>query len=203
MKKRITTYLTLLLCLIFAGCGRTQTVYFDENTEKLSETAEEVNETAAKETAVVSTENAVCFVYVCGAVERSGVYEVSAGDRIYKALELAGGLSENACEESVNQAEEVFDGQMIKVLTKEEAAENLKGGEEKQAGDTARDGKINLNTADKAALMTISGIGEAKAESILAYRNEHGNFTSIEDVKKITGIKDGVYEKMKNDITVN
>ena len=68
------------------------------------------------------------------------------------------------------------------------------------AGGSVSD-KININTAAKEELMTLSGIGASKAESILKYRQEHGNFQSIEDLKKIEGIKDGVFNKIKDDIT--
>lgn len=69
------------------------------------------------------------------------------------------------------------------------------------AGGSVSD-KININTAAKEELMTLSGIGASKAESILKYRQEHGNFQNIEDLKKIEGIKDGVFNKIKDDITV-
>ena len=69
------------------------------------------------------------------------------------------------------------------------------------SGESLSD-KININTAAKEELMTLSGIGASKAESILKYRQEHGNFQSIEDLKKIEGIKDGVFNKIKDDITV-
>ena len=138
-----------------------------------------------------------CYVHVCGAVHHPGVYRLPAGSRVYEAVLLAGGLLETACEDGINQAQEVADGQMIKVLTAEEAKEQ----ENAQTGEPETDGKINLNTADAAALMTLPGIGEAKAASILSYREEHGGFSSAEEIKNITGIKEGVYSKIKDRIT--
>lgn len=64
-------------------------------------------------------------------------------------------------------------------------------------------GKINLNTASASDLMTLPGIGEAKAEAILAYRSEHGGFYKVEDLMNIPGIKEGVYSKIKEQIYVN
>lgn len=68
--------------------------------------------------------------------------------------------------------------------------------------ETRQDNKININTASKEELMTLSGIGEAKANSIIEYRNDNGNFAICEDITKVTGISDKMYEKIKNDITV-
>ena len=64
------------------------------------------------------------------------------------------------------------------------------------------DGKININTAEKEELMTLTGVGEAKAQSIIAYREEHGGFQSIEELMQIEGIKEGVFNKIKEDITI-
>ncbi len=70
------------------------------------------------------------------------------------------------------------------------------------AGGSESGGKVNLNTADKATLMTLKGIGEARAEDIIAYREEHGPFRKIEDVMKVSGIKEAAFEKIKEEITV-
>lgn len=64
------------------------------------------------------------------------------------------------------------------------------------------DGKVNINTADVAQLQTLSGIGETRARAIISYRESHGAFQRIEDIKNVQGIKDGVYDKIKDDITV-
>ena len=62
---------------------------------------------------------------------------------------------------------------------------------------------MNINTADKETLMTVPGIGESKAEAIITYRNEHGNFTKVEDLMQISGIKEGVFNKIKDHIKVS
>ena len=120
------------------------------------------------------------YVHVCGAVNAPGVYELRTDARIYEALEAAGGMTEDAAADWINQAEALSDGERIYVPTQEEAEES----------------------AAKEELLTLSGIGASKAESILKYRQEHGNFQSIEDLKKIEGIKDGVFNKIKDDIMV-
>ncbi len=192
MKKRIWMGLCLILCM-GSGCGEASRAYFEEcetSVSRLPAASRETEEISVTETAED------CYVHVCGAVHHPGVYR-PAGSRVYEAVLLAGGLLDTACEDGINQAQEVADGQMIKVLTAEEAKEQ----ENAQTGEPETDGKINLNTADAAALMTLPGIGEAKAASILSYREEHGGFSSAEEIKNITGIKEGVYSKIKDRIT--
>ncbi len=139
------------------------------------------------------------YVQVSGAVNNPGVYELPSGSRVFQALELAGGMTEKAEEKSLNQAQMLEDGQMIWVLTVEEAASLPEQKPESLAKD---DGKVNLNTATKEELQTLPGIGEAKALSILAWREEHGGFAQIEDIMKIEGIKEGVFSKIKDSVKV-
>ena len=147
------------------------------------------------------------YVHVCGAVNAPGVYELKTDARIYEALEAAGGMTEDAAADWINQAEALSDGERIYVPTQEEAEESAQSVSGRWADPNGNAGgsvsdKININTAAKEELMTLSGIGASKAESILKYRQEHGNFQSIEDLKKIEGIKDGVFNKIKDDIMV-
>lgn len=147
------------------------------------------------------------YVHVCGAVNAPGVYELKTDARIYEALEAAGGMTEDAAADWINQAEALSDGERIYVPTQEEAEESAQSVSGRWADPNGNAGgsvsdKININTATKEELMTLSGIGASKAESILKYRQEHGNFQNIEDLKKIEGIKDGVFNKIKDDITV-
>lgn len=147
------------------------------------------------------------YVHVCGAVNAPGVYELKTDARIYEALEAAGGMTEDAAADWINQAEALSDGERIYVPTQEEAEESAQSVSGRWADPNGNAGgsvsdKININTAAKEELMTLSGIGASKAESILKYRQEHGNFQNIEDLKKIKGIKDGVFNKIKDDITV-
>lgn len=144
---------------------------------------------------------ATVFVYVCGAVNAPGVYELAAGARVFEAVALAGGMTEEASAESVNQARSVTDGEQIYVPTADEAkAQGTGVGENTVTEGT--DKKININTAGKEELMTLTGIGEAKAQSILDYREEHGGFGSIEELMQIEGIKEGVFNKIKQDIMI-
>jgi competence protein ComEA len=153
------------------------------------------------------------YVYVCGAVEQPGVYGIYEGMRIFEVVALAGGMTEDADTVWINQAQQVTDGQQIQIYTKEETAQmrssGMTGGSDNgntgQTGDTSEgsaDGKVNINTADREELMTLPGIGVAKADAIIQYREEHGSFASIEDICLISGIKEAVFSNIRDRITV-
>lgn len=186
------------------------------------------------------------YVYVCGAVMNPGVYPIHEGMRVFEALELAGGFSQDADREWLNQAELLQDGERLYVYTQEETqaiteslrsdgqadssilwAENAgsvgsigegsiaKAAEDTESagaqGDAGTDGaggsqsdgqKVNLNTADRDQLKTLPGIGDAKADAIVQYREAHGAFGSIEEIQNISGIKSGVFSKIRDLITV-
>ncbi len=146
-----------------------------------------------------------CMVHVCGAVERPGVYELPQGSRIYQAIECAGGLSNEADPNYLNQADFVSDGEKVYVPTREEVAEMDSPLQNvvTQSGETGvPSGLVNLNTASEEQLCTLPGIGSSKARSIIAYREEHGSFDRIESVMNVAGIKDGLFQKIKAYITV-
>lgn len=140
------------------------------------------------------------YVHVCGEVRAPGVYELPQGSRVYEAIEAAGGMAEEASPAYLNQAEKLEDGQQIYVPSAQEAESAAAG---MQVGPEEDDGKIDLNTASKEELMTLSGIGEVKAEAVIRYREEKGGFTSVEELKEIEGIKDGVFNKVKDQIKVS
>ncbi len=132
------------------------------------------------------------FVHVCGAVQSEGVYELPKGSRIFEAIEKAGGFREDAATTEINQAEVLEDGMKVYVPTVAEILEM----------QVKKSGKVNINQASKEELMTLPGVGESKAESIIQYREENGSFKRIEDIMQIVGIKEGLYEKIKEFIQV-
>lgn len=153
-----------------------------------------------------------CAVYVSGAVRKPGVYRYQGTARVCDALEAVGGLQKNAAAGSLNLARKLEDGEQICVLTKKEAAQAEKRARREQGGpgdekngdfSGGEPGKVNINTATEAELMTLPGIGEAKAALIVGYREEHGKFTKIEDLMQISGIKEGIFQKIKNNITTS
>ena len=151
----------------------------------------------------------ICYVHICGAVKQPGVYELTADSRLFEAIQMAGGLTEEAADQALNQAELIEDGSRIYVPTKEEAKAGMDNGDTltqnednaEKTGSTS-DGKVDINTAEKNELMTLSGIGEAKADAIVRYREEHGAFQKIEDLMEVEGIKEGVFQKVKDQIKV-
>ncbi len=155
------------------------------------------------------------YVHVCGAVVNPGVYALSPDTRIFGAIEAAGGFTEEAAQDYVNLAMQILDGMKIVIPTVDELAglnEDLNPGYGVNNGDAGElnsvsesgstDGLININTADESELMTLTGIGEGKARAIISYREEHGNFKSIEEIKNVSGIGDATFNKFKDSITV-
>jgi len=140
-----------------------------------------------------------CAVYISGAVKHAGLYRYFGKARVCDAVEYAGGFLKNADRTSINLARTLEDGEQIHVLTKAQAKKQKVVSE--QVPDS-RTEFVNINQADLEELMTLPGIGQAKAQLILDYRTEHGAFAAKEDLMKISGIKDGVYNKIKDLITI-
>ena len=181
MHRRKLILMLVLLLVISSACERDEKETFQ--LESADTTEEKVEQKKEQKT---------IFVYVCGAVNREGVYELPVGSRVYEAIEKAGGFLDTAAVTSVNQAELLEDEEKLYIPTQEEAT----------LIQTVEDGKVNLNTATKDELQTIPGVGESKASLIIKYREEHGKFQTIEDVMNISGIKEGMFEKMKEYIKV-
>lgn len=161
--------------------------------------SQEQREGAGKEQTGRTDEEKI-WVYVCGQVASPGVYELPEESRIYEAVESAGGILEQGAAESVNLAEKASDGQRIYIPSKEEAAAMPAETPDEGSSGGMNDERVNLNTADKEELMTLTGIGETRAEAILTYREENGSFHSPEDIMNVQGIKEGIYEKIKEQI---
>ncbi len=149
-----------------------------------------------------TAEQKVCFVHVCGQVNAPGVYELEEGSRVYQAIERAGGFGPSAEQGWLNLAEPVTDGMKIQVPTIQEAEELKKSGAAMAGEESALSGKVNINTAGREALMTLTGIGEARASDIISYRETQGPFERIEDIMKVSGIKEAAFQKIKDFITV-
>lgn len=136
------------------------------------------------------------YVYVCGAVNSPGVVALGPESRVEDALEAAGGFSDAADRDYVNLAARVTDGEQIYFPTAEEAL--TPEGQNR----TADAGLVNINAADAALLCTLPGIGETRAQDIIAYREANGGFQTEEDIMKVPGIKTAAYEKIRDKITV-
>lgn len=181
--------ITILLAMmfLFAGCSHGRDV-------EIKSTDQETTKTAKS-----SKSEDFIYVYICGEVKHPGVYKFSKDDRVVAAIKASGGLTSKASAQSINQAEKMKDGQQIIVPSKKQVAKK----ETTDVKDSqSSSGKININTASAEELKTLSGIGESKANDIISYREEHGPFKSPEDIMKIQGIKEGIYNKIKDKITI-
>lgn len=208
---RVMPVVVLAACgMFFFGCAGKMDKKESVKPIEISENQQDTKEKKKEEKSENLAKESVVYVHVCGQVNAPGVYELPGGSRIYEAVAAAGGMTDQAAGERLNQAATVEDGQQIYVMSKEEAAGNAEpAGGEAGALDAsvpgmpqAEAGKVNLNTATAEQLMTLSGIGEAKAEAILRYREEHGGFQKIEELMEVEGIKEGVFHKIKEQVKI-
>lgn len=130
------------------------------------------------------------LVHVAGAVAHPGVYEVVAGARVKDVLDAAGGPSADADLDRLNLAAAVADGQQIYVLRKGEAGPPAASGPGGAggAGGAGATAVVDLNTATAEQLDELPGIGPSTAEAIIAFREEHGRFRSVDQLLEVRGI---------------
>lgn len=198
----------------FQGTGN----LIEDGQENLSEEKRQgqADGNAFKEAGYIETGNTAgkIYVHVCGAVKQPGVYALEPESRVYEAVMAAGGFTEEADEDYVNQAQPISDGVKLQIPTREEVATGsvestaagITGGGNVPATaepEILQDGRIDINTATEAQLCGIPGIGATRAAAIAAYRQEHGRFDRIEDIMKVNGIKEGTFEKIKDAIKVD
>lgn len=173
-----------------------------------------------------STKKCTYYVDIKGSINNPGVYEVDCDKRVIDVINLAGGLTDNADTSILNLSKKVKDEMYIIIYSNDEikeykqkllpSKEIVKKIEEKiicpdnsneaceKTGSSSKEenkieGKVNINTATKEELSTLTGIGESKADKIIEYRSSN-KFNSIEDIKNISGIGDSIFEKIKDNI---
>lgn len=172
-----------------------------------------------KEEEIVVEAHPSIWIDIKGAVQKPGVYEVEEGIRVAEVIEKAGGFLKGANTDFLNMSRKVEDGDVIWIYTEKEIEEFREGKTKIEYIESAchcpdvqnsacisnteekQEGKVNINTATKEELMTLSGIGAAKALAIIEYRKTNP-FQKIEDIQKVSGIGESVYEKIKDSITV-
>ena len=146
------------------------------------------------------------FVDIGGAVKNPMLAELPDGSRVDDAIQAAGGLRQEADMTNVNRAEFLVDGQKIFIpsLALDEDGNLIEGASQAgsySASEAGASDKVNINTADSTQLQTLSGVGPATAQKIIDYRQSNGSFSSIEDIKNVSGIGDKTFEKLKDHIT--
>lgn len=220
MKKRMIfiCMIAVVSAFLLAGCGRKDAYVISGETldESLSDAS------SVDETVLDSGPSATIYVDVDGAVLQPGVYSLPDNARVFDAVDAAGGLLPEACSEILNQAEHVSDGQKLYIMTKEEwEVQKELGGSQEWTGTLEGTGKqgqngtqgtqkqaeqddelVDLNRATEGELCTLPGIGQTRAQAIIAYREASGGFRSIDEIQNVSGIKSGTYEKIKNKIKV-
>lgn len=208
--KILLSILAASVCILF-GCEKKNTVYLTQYQEQETEGREEDTalenasaEASPEQETPKEQEKPALIVHICGAVENPGVYELPGGSRIYQAIEAAGGFSVEADRDYLNQAKSLEDGIRLYVPTMEETAQPGWNAQDADVGaePESGDGLVNINTADEKKLCTLAGIGSSKAKSIIAYREANGSYERIEDVMKVEGIKEGLFAKIRDSITV-
>lgn len=179
------------------------------------------------------TQESLIYIHVCGCVNKPGVYSFKKGARLQEAIMAADGFSVDADTEYWNLAETLSDGQQLRIPSKEEVREaslssdgnlppktedenlSISGGSagtadtvpvpapQNESHGIDAQGRVNVNIAGQDELKTLNGIGDVKSAAIIAYREEHGAFMSIDEIKNVSGIGKMTYEKIKDSITVN
>lgn len=165
-----------------------------------------VEQLAAEESPEENPEPKEIFVHLSGAVNKPGVLKLSEGTRVYEAVEMAGGLEVDADSSGINLARTLQDEERIHIPREGEVQTNpvqyANPATQSMGGGTGQSGLININTADSAALQTLTGIGPSTAEKIMDYRQSSGPFRSIEQIKEVSGIGEKTYEKFKDKICI-
>ncbi|MEV6930305.1 ComEA family DNA-binding protein [Dactylosporangium sp. NPDC051485] len=140
---------------------------------------------------------ALLVVSVTGRVQHPGLVRLPAGSRVADAIEAAGGVLPGVDLTGVNLARKVVDGEMIAIgVTPPPGA--VAGG----PGGGPTGGPVNLNTATLAELQSLPGIGEVLAQRIVEYREAHGGFRAVSDLRQVEGIGDAKYQQLKSRVTV-
>lgn len=145
------------------------------------------------------TESVEMYVDISGEVNAPGVYQVTSDTRLFEVIEKAGGLTERADHNSINQADFIEDGQKIIIPSVNEVSPETDNNT--QTSVISDDGLININSAGKDDLMKLNGVGEKIAERIIEYR-EKNRFNQIEDIMNVKGIGESTFEKLKTQIKV-
>ena len=193
--KQYVILLIIMMAVVFF-CG----VKYGEYLSRTQVAALAIGGTADAYSPVSSAPSAEKIIYVDlkGAVERPGVYGMKQGERLNDLLS-EGGLLPDADISFLNLAQILFDAQVVTIPSKSAADF---GDQSQPSAPQNSSGKININTASDTELEKLSGIGLAKAGAIINYRRDHGFFTTIEDIKKVSGIGESIFEQIKDAICV-
>ncbi len=213
-----------VIATAFCGCSADDEEIIGLDSPARSSTYDAADEPSEKEgtgKAAAKTEETI-KVYVCGAVRSPDVYTLRSGIRMIDAVNAAGGFADDAGVEYLNLAAAVSDGQKVYIPTNRQIEEAMAEGAELYGSEVnitsnspgistvadaseqgnSGDEKVDINHADRQTLMTLPGVGQSKADKIIAYREANGGFATIEDIMLVGGIKEGMFNKIKDSICV-
>ena len=198
-RKTLVKILSVALILLLAVILRIHEAGKADITVETAETVmSEDADTSGGTDGPVSSDK-IIYIDLGGAVARPGVYKVTPDTRLYMVIEMAGGLTEDADTNSVNQASFVEDGEKIIIPSKGDPAVPAADVQQSVPASADAAGLVNINIASKDELMTLNGIGEVMAERIIEYRTNN-RFRNKEDIMSVKGIGSGIYEKIKDSI---
>lgn len=221
--KKINKKIIIIILIITIIIGTTiyEKIIKDRNLIEINEDIDITNtneeNTTEEQNTTNSESNSKIIIYITGQVRKEGVYELDENSRITDAIEMAGGLKEEANIENINLAEILEDGTKIYIPNKKENNKQTENINliQKNTGNTTeiskknntenkqnQNTKININTATQTELETLPGIGPSTALKIVNYRKDNGKFKNIEDIKNVSGIGDSKFNNIKNLIKV-
>lgn len=218
LKKYRYIILSGLLIIVF--------LFFNKNSDEIELTSDLSLEIKEEVTEEIPKEEKI-KVDIKGAVKNPGVYEINSNERVADAIEISGGLTNDADTSTINLSKNLTDEMVIIIYTKEEVAEMLKGStsikyiekecicpkiendacidnviDNKPDTNTSNEQKVSLNSATIDELMQLPGIGEVKAKAIIAYREENGGFKTIEELLEVNGIGESTFNKIKDQLSL-
>lgn len=190
-KKIYIVLIVIFINVVIYGCEN------EDNKVELGTKSGEITVTESQ------NHSEIC-VHISGAVKKPGVYKLEEGARLYQVIDLAGGMTGKAKKNLLNLAEPIADGQKIHILSKKEyKSQSSSNSQDTKDSVSYESDTVNINTASAQQLTELPGIGPSKAAAIVAYRDEKGIFSSIEDIKNVSGIGDATYSNIESMITVN
>ena len=206
--KKSFVALLLIAAAIFGG-----TIYGSSTSDemtRLDKTVKSDDRAAAEDN---DSESKTIFVYVTGGVNKPGMVELASDKalRVADAVEACGGLLPTADVDNINMAETISDGQHIRIPEKiveqpaqsqsnDTTANNSSNSGSSKVADSG--GIVNINTATSEELQTLQGIGPKMAGRIIEYRQNNGDFKSIEDIQNVRGIGEKTFERLKSRLKV-
>lgn len=181
-----------------------------ENSSSSFSSAASSSSSVSQASSYSSSQNKEVTCDISGAVKHQGVYTLKNGARLQELIEAAGGLKSNAQLKAINRALTLKDQDKIHIPYKGEKADpapTVSGNSTSEKNDasssSSSDGeKININTASAADLQKLNGIGEKRAEQIIAYREQNGNFKKIEDLMQVSGIGEKTFAALKDQLAI-